>query len=212
MVQKNTHIWDTIKMYYYMALRILFLMIIGFFSCSQSPQLQDGDKIVSIERNIVTGANGATLTLSNTAEDRTYYLFRHAEKDTVPRSNPVLNTAGYERSYRLADIFRRTKVDKIYSTFYNRTMHTVDSLATTKGIATSVYTPGKMRQTAEEILAADVDKNFVVVGHSNTIPGMVNLLMGEQVLTENIDESIYDDFFIVDIPAGEEPKLWRFKY
>jgi len=193
-------------------LLILLLLAVCYTACNDQPQLQDGDKIVAIERNIVTGENGATLTLSDGPEDRTYYLFRHAEKDTIPKANPVLNAIGYERAYKLADIFRRTKVDKIYSTFYNRTMHTVDSLATSKGIATNVYTPGKMKQTATEILAADIDKNFVIVGHSNTIPGMVNLLMGESLLTEAISEDTYDDFFIVDIPAGEEPRLWKFKY
>lgn len=181
-------------------------------SCQDAPTLVDGNKVASIERNIVTGENGATLELSSGPDDRTYYLFRHAEKDTVPKSNPVLNDIGYERSFRLADIFRKTKVDQIYSTLYNRTMHTVDSLATSKGIATSIYTPGRMKLASEEILSAEKDRNFVVVGHSNTIPGMVNLLMGKQVLTQNIDESNYDMFYIVDIPKGQEPRLYQFTY
>jgi len=109
-------------------LTFAFLTIFLISSCADKPILTNGDRVSSIERNIITGENGAILTLSDGPEDRTYYLFRHAEKDTLPKSNPVLNDIGYERSYRLADIFRKTKVDKIYSTFYNRTMHTVDRL------------------------------------------------------------------------------------
>jgi len=191
---------------------IFFFLTLTIFSCEQKPSLMNGDKIITIERNIITGENGAKLELSSGINDRTYYLFRHAEKDTLPKSNPVLNDIGYERAFKLADIFRKTKVDKIYSTFYNRTMHTVDSLATTKGISTSIYTPGKMKDTSQEIQTAKEDKNFVVVGHSNTIPGMVNLLMGRQILTQNINENTYDDFFVIDVKEGEEPQLYRFKY
>ena len=191
---------------------LLLLSSYLVISCVQNPVLKDGDQIISIERHIVKGKNGATLELSSGPEDRTYYLFRHAEKDTIPKSNPVLNDIGYERAYKLADIFRKTKVDKIYSTFYNRTMHTVDSLANTKGIATSIYTPGKMKQTSEEILKMETDQNFVVVGHSNTIPGMVNLLMGKKVITQNIDESDYTNFYIIDIPAGQDPRLYQFVF
>lgn len=192
---------------------IVLLSLSVLLGCKESEQpLKAGEKIVSIDRNIVTGEHGGKLTLSTGANDKTYYLFRHAEKDTVPKTNPVLNTIGYERSYRLAEIFRRTKVDKLYSTMYNRTMHTVDSLATAKGLATSVYTPGKMKDTAEELLSAETDRNFVVVGHSNTIPGMVNLLMGKKVLTQAINEDTYDDFFIVDMAEDQEPVLHQLSY
>lgn len=195
-------------------MRILYLFMTLFvtISCQKDIELKDGDTVIRIERNIVTGINGESLKLSNGINDRTYYLFRHAEKDTFPKSNPVLNNVGYERSYKIADIFRKTKVDRIYSTFYNRTIHTVDSLAAAKGLETTIYTPRKLKDLSEQIRTDSLNKNCVIVGHSNTIPGMINLLMGKQVITEAIDEMEYNNFYIIDVKEGTEPVLHRLKF
>ncbi len=188
---------------------LIALILIG---CSTKKILQNGDMILKINQSTIIGSKGEKLTLDEGAKTKTFYLVRHAEKDTFPKRNPVLNEAGYSRSYRLAQIFKQTRIDKVYSTLYTRTMHTVDSLVTSKGISTNIYSPKEMKELSQKLVASTEDNKVLIVGHSNTIPGMVNLLLGRKEITESIDESVYDNFYIVDIPEGGEPKLYSLRY
>jgi broad specificity phosphatase PhoE len=85
----------------------------------------------------------------------------------------------------------------VYSTPYKRTNETVDAIARENNLAVTEYDPGN-----KEFLAVEVNKNkggsLLVSGHSNTVPAMVNQLVGSDRF-ENLEDWQYDFLYIVNI-------------
>ena len=188
------------------------MIILVFIGCKTEVLDFDGMYITSVERNTIFLEGGHEIELNDEKGSKVIYLVRHAEKDTVPKENPILTEAGYERSYRLAEILKKTRLDAVYSTLYNRTMHTVDSLATAKGLATNIYQPKDIKQLGID-LNESKDKNMVIIaGHSNTTPAMANVLMEYKVIDAGFDDSDYDNFLVVNILPNGEKKLYQLRF
>ena len=195
-------------------MRIIFgLLLVVMIGCKPSKKDLNGLYIRSIERNTITLDGGYEIELDASKNAKTIFLVRHAEKDTIPsKENPILTDAGYERSYRLAEMLKKTRLDVIYSTIYNRTMHTVDSLGNTKGLPTKIYQPKDIKQMGIDIEESKEYNKVIISGHSNTTPAMANVLMGETIITEGFDESDYDNFLVVNILPDGEKKLYQLRY
>lgn len=130
----------------------------------------------------------------------TVILFRHAEKDLsegADTANPELSAAGKLRAEKLAGIVRKYQPDAIYSTDYIRTRTTVTPLARQGRHMVLLYNPGNLNQMRDLILAGKL-KRIVVVGHNNTTPALVNLLIGQEKY-QKLAESEYDKIFLVKI-------------
>jgi len=190
-------------------LGIFVLMAIG---CKSTKVDVNGKYVESIERNIITVDGGHNIELNSEMGAKVIYLVRHAEKDTIPKKNPILTDAGYDRSYRLAEMLKKTRLDAVYSTLYNRTMHTVDSLGNAKGLPTKIYQPKDLKQLGIDITESEEINNVIIAGHSNTTPAMANVLMDDKVIPAGFDESDYDNFLVVNILPGGEKKLYQLKY
>ena len=122
---------------------------------------------------------------------------RHAEKDTIPKDNPGLTEKGLKRATALADILRATRVDGIYSSFFTRTLFTVDSLADIKVISIKPYDHKNIRALVNEIESDDNLEAVVIVGHSNSTPALANTLSGKQLFNQTFDENDYNNFIII---------------
>jgi len=172
----------------------------------------DGMYIQSIERNVITLDGGHTIELNHDKGAKSIYLVRHAEKDTFPKQNPVLTSEGYVRSFNLAEMMKKTRLDAIYSTLYNRTMHTVDSLATAKGLATNIYQPKDLKQLGIDLAKHEEFNKVLIAGHSNTTPAMANVLMEYKAIDAGFDEADYDNFLVVNILPDGQRKLYQLRY
>ncbi len=131
----------------------------------------------------------------------TFYLIRHAEKD---RSNPddadpELNQKGLGRAMHWAEILDGVILDAIYSTDFNRTSMTAAPTSVKKNIDVQYYDPRIIDM--EQFKADNLNKNVLVVGHSNTTPEFVNALIGEEKYSD-IDDSENGTLFIVTIVNG----------
>lgn len=192
---------------------IIFLSLTFFvFSCKEKPIQKDinGQEIVKISGDTVFTTTGDYVVTDSIK--KVYYLTRHAEKDIVPKDNPNLTEKGLQRAALLSDILRATRVDAIYSTFYTRTLYTVDSLADIKAMKILAYDPKNMRQMIDDIEANDNVKATVIVGHSNSIPSLTNTLAGKDVFTKTFDESDYDNFIIVYEKMNGNKEVLTLKY
>ena len=93
-------------------------------------------------------------------------------------------------------IFKYISFDKIYSTNYFRTQETARPIAEDKGILVEKYNPKNLYK--ELLIEKNKGKKILVVGHSNTIPVLANILIGEDIYN-SIDESIHGNLYIINI-------------
>ena len=136
------------------------------------------------------------------AQETTYYLIRHAEKD---RSNPNekdphLTAEGRQRATKWSVVFSKVDLDAVYSTEYHRTVETAKSTARKQELAIQFYNAKDMYNT--EFKEATAGKKVLVVGHSNTTPFFANKIIGEAVYKE-IEDDNNANLYIVTIKNGE---------
>lgn len=194
-------------------MRIIFLFLaLSIIACQPVAKKVLGKYVSKIEQEVITFDDGMKMNLPSGEGTKVIYLIRHAEKDTVPAKNPILTDQGYERSYALAQIFKSTRLDAVYSTLYNRTMHTVDSLTTMKGISTKIYQPKELKSLSAELLESTDLNRVLIAGHSNTTPALAGVLMGEQQFTEGFDESDYTNLLIFTVDKEGKKELHQLRY
>jgi broad specificity phosphatase PhoE len=129
------------------------------------------------------------------------YLVRHAEKVTTPADpdNPGLSDCGESRAEGLARILADVKLEKIYSTDYQRTKATAWPVARRLTLEIELYDPGELAEFSRMLLNQQEDA--LVVGHSNTTPVLAGMLAGEAL--EPFDEAFYDRLYLVTVSGGQ---------
>ncbi len=131
----------------------------------------------------------------------TFYLIRHAEKDRTDPENvdPVLSQNGLGRAMHWAEILNDVKLDEIYTTDFERTKMTAAPTSVKKDITVTYYDPKSI--DIDQFKSDNLNKNVLVVGHSNTIPEMVNKIIGEDKYPD-MEDSDNGSLFIVQIVNG----------
>ena len=140
---------------------------------------------------------------STGAQKKTIILVRHAEKVDASQ-DPDLSAEGKQRADRLAKIVKQYKPGAVYSTDFKRTRDTVGPAATRRNLKIQTYDAKKPDALIDEIMKSKT-KRFLVAGHSNTIPGLANLL-GKKELFKNLDDAEYGAIWIVRIKDGKVRK------
>ncbi len=144
---------------------------------------------------------------SATAQNKTIILVRHAEKDvaeSADKNDPVLTAEGRQRAERLAKVIKKYKPGGIYSTGFKRTRETAAPIAARRNLQVQTYDPKKPSELIDAVMKSNT-KRFLVVGHSNTIPGLANLL-GKKELFKNLDDSEHGVIWIIRIKDGQVRK------
>ena len=152
-------------------------------------------------------SSGASETASDADDDpaaRTViYLTRHAEKGSG--TDPDLLPEGTAHAEALADKLRKERIRAVYSTNTKRTQQTAAPTAAAAGVSVTSYDAGNPAAFAEQLRKNHRGQSVLVVGHSNTIPDLVNALVGEQKYGD-ISEDEFGDLFVVRIPGGRVGK------
>ena len=143
----------------------------------------------------------------------TIILVRHAERP--PGADPDLNDLGRARAESLAVSLMRTKVDAIVHTQFRRTVQTAAPLAAQKSITPIVVTAtGTEVQHAQAVVAqvnALAGRTVVYVGHSNTVPAVIQAL-GIAPPAPTIGDTEYSHFFVVTKIGNGAASLVRVRY
>lgn len=139
----------------------------------------------------------------NSNETTTYYLIRHAEKDrTNPTNrNPNLNSEGLIRASNWAKYFETVALDAVYSSDYKRTQQTAEPTAAEKSLLIQFYDPNKMYDAIFQKVT--LGKSVLVVGHSNTTPAFVNLIL-EQEKYQSMNDKDNSSLYVVIIQNGKK--------
>lgn len=106
---------------------------------------------------------------------QTVYVMRHLNTPEGER-DPDLTDAGKANAQAVVAWFKGKKLTAIYVSDYKRTRQTAGPLAADRGIAVKVYDP---RDTPALIARVKAETGPVlIVGHSNTVPDVVEQLGG----------------------------------
>ena len=137
-------------------------------------------------------------------QDKTIILVRHAEKVDATSQDPELSSEGRQRAERLVKVAGKYKPGGFYSTNFKRTRDTISPLAAKRRKTVETYDPRNPNALVESIMKSKY-KRHIVSGHSNTIPGLANLLAKKDVF-KNLDESEYGVFWVIRIKDGKVKK------
>ena len=106
--------------------------------------------------------------------DDAYYVMRHLQK--APGTDPGLTEEGQRCAARLADRLAGSGIRAVYASATRRARETAAPLAARLGLTPREYDP---RATPELIARVQAEAGSVlVVGHSNTVPEIVERLGG----------------------------------
>ncbi|SNS98265.1 Broad specificity phosphatase PhoE [Ekhidna lutea] len=141
----------------------------------------------------------------------TFILVRHAEKAIDGTDNPPLNDAGMERANYLADLLKNQDITALYATPFTRTKKTLQPIADQQELSITEYAPSDKDEWLKSVVKKHAGGTIVISGHSNTIPGLANALLGEEKF-EQFDDSDYSNLLIIVIDKVGEGKLVRLKF
>ncbi|MCB0640759.1 MAG: histidine phosphatase family protein [Phaeodactylibacter sp.] len=148
-------------------------------------------------------------------QQTTIFFVRHAEK-TGSGLTDTLSTAGFERAEKLAFILQDVHLDAVYATEYLRTQQTGAATASDQGLSVTQYTASSDAAVIEAFLDQVLDDhsggNVLIVGHSNTVPLLVNALLNNPTFS-TIAESEFSNLFVLDVlNKGPQVKLKHLHY
>lgn len=142
---------------------------------------------------------------------QTFYIVRHAEKENDSESSG-LSQAGIERGVALEKYMADKKLDTVFTSEKRRAVLTGLSVSLPQSLpqVTLDQSPqSKLDNFIAKLMNIKTNKNILVVGHSNTIPGIIHGLCNRQI--PSITETEYGNLYIVTI-KGDNKTLVHKKY
>ena len=130
------------------------------------------------------------------------YFVRHAEKRNSTDTTS-LSPLGQARAVALSDLLIHSSIDSIYTTKYIRTQQTAQPLAHAIQKPIFIYNLDSISQFSQRLRELK-GKNVLIVGHSNTVPKMIQDISGTKV---EIKDNDFDILFIVKINRCFKPKV-----
>jgi len=145
----------------------------------------------------------------------TIVVVRHAEKELSSIDDPPLSMAGEARAAQLARMFGDATaghhIEAIYVTATRRSQQTAAPLAQRLGLMPQVYEARDADALVARIFREHRGHSSLVIGHSNTVPDLVNrLARGAKV--PPIGDAEYDTLYVVTVPSLGPASVLRLKY
>lgn len=124
-----------------------------------------------------------------------YYFIRHAEKADSSK-NPDLSEKGLERAQEWKALFSEINFDAVYSTDFNRTLQTIQPIVAGNNQLLKIYNP---KMIDVELFKKETQgKTILIVGHSNTVPNMVNQIIKENKYVD-VAENQFGNLYIITL-------------
>lgn len=182
-----------------------------------------GDGMHSTRRTLVLGlaalAVGITFVLGPSAQDAkpsappapiTVVLVRHAEKGADDPRDPSLSDAGKARAEKLAKMLAASGISSVFTSEYKRTQQTAAPFATAAELETEVVPAGKPDELVAKLRALAPGSKALVVGHSNTVPKLAELLGAKLSRLEKgpggeqFPDAEYGRLVVLTVPLGPD--------
>lgn len=144
-------------------------------------------------------------------------VIRHAEKAAEGGDDPGLSEAGQKRAQELVELAEEAGVAAAYTTQYKRSQDTAKPLAARLSIP---VTPVEINREnagaypatlAKNVLAKHAGQVVLVIGHSNTVPALVEAFGGKRPAAID-DATEFDRVFVLVVPKSGGVKLIKTRY
>ena len=148
--------------------------------------------------------------------DTVVVVVRHAEKATDDPKDPSLSDAGKARAEALAVALKGLPLQHAISTQYKRTHDTALPAAKANGIevhAKPIDASNSATYATDLVAHIRQDhagQNLLIVGHSNTVPELVQAFTGVAAAPMGDDE--FDRIYVVTLPADGPARFVVLKY
>lgn len=143
-----------------------------------------------------------------------FLVVRHAEKieqDPDDPDDPALDASGLRRADALAELLAKVPLSAVYATPTRRARQTAEPLARRHGLEVRDYDPAQPPSALATVLhTRHAGATVLVVGHSNTVPGIVSALCACPMAP--LTEQDYGDLFEVRIAANGASTLDRRRF
>jgi broad specificity phosphatase PhoE len=149
------------------------------------------------------------------AQDSTVViLVRHAERASLSGNNdPPLTEAGEARARALAQALEGRQIHAVLTTERQRTRNTARPAAEARGLSPEIVSLAAGEAHVDSVAAAvrrHAGHTVLVVGHSNTVPGIIGALGGPRL--PDLCDGEYSNLFILVLKRDAEPRLERHVY
>jgi broad specificity phosphatase PhoE len=171
---------------------------------------------MTLLRLLLTAFVLATALPASAHDGLVVVVVRHAEKDDDDKRDPSLAGAGEARAQALAATLAGAGLDLAVATQYRRTRQTAEPAASAAGIPVTLRPiDGSNAATYADALAAELralppGSTALVVGHSNTVPGIVQALSGQPAAP--MPETEYDRYTVVLLDADGAARVITSRY
>ena len=138
-----------------------WLFFLGLVVC---PALAEAQKLVIVVRHAERADGGAG-----------------AAPMTAAPADPLLSAAGEARASRLAGLLAESGITAIFATEFKRTQDTAKPVAAKLGLTPQIVKAADTSALLGRLKASHANDTVLVVGHSNTMPGIIKGLTGRDV-------------------------------
>jgi broad specificity phosphatase PhoE len=141
----------------------------------------------------------------------TFVVVRHAEKADDGSKDPPLTDAGLARAQALGHALRDASLRAVYATAYRRTQQTAAPSARMRALPVVTYDAKLAASDFVAQLRRDHTAGTVlVVGHSNTAPGIAAALC--QCTVPAMDDNEYDRWISIHVSGNGSATLKEERY
>lgn len=152
---------------------------------------------------LLLGAELLLCRASPSPAQEAVYVVRHAEQVRVGE-DPPLSARGRARAAALQEFFLPVGLTAIYTTDLRRSVETGAWVAEPLGIEITPVHHDSLDAMIGRVAAEPPDARVLIVGHSNTVPMILEALGYPNEITIEHDE--FSDVFLL-VPAAEGPPL-----
>jgi broad specificity phosphatase PhoE len=188
---------------------ILYITLLSIFQCGsvQYPKIQS-----IIDKSIQTteGKNNPIQGLGN-EHTTVFFIVRHAEKNLEEKDNPNLTEDGKRRANLLAQLMKNANVQRVGHTNTKRSVQTAQPLISALNCGYDVYSSSSIEAYLLNTIDACKGKSVLVVAHSNTVPTILNYLVGSEKYQDIPDEE-YDNLYVVTVIKNGNASVEQYKF
>jgi len=147
--------------------------------------------------------------LSAWASAATIVVVRHAERNGGTAPDVLLSPRGEERAKELARVLKDAGLRAIFVTEVRRTQQTAEPTAQQFHLQPIIIPGSDVETLVSRLKALPDDETVLVVGHSNTVPVIVERLGGT---VPAIADTEYDRLIVVVTSAKGKPAVLTLRY